>query len=164
MLLPVRGEGVARKALLLALLTINSMSGQGCKQPAIVNTTPQAVRVDALLTLHPAWAQVIALDQTVSKFTDRLPMREPAAVPLTPMPPDLNMPAPLPPTVTQDRQQRTRDYETQYLQQLAETLRLQDEIYLTRLSRRLEQEAETQYQKEFAEANSGDPFRSHCRG
>lgn len=154
MLLSVQGEGTAHKALLLALLILLITSGgliQGCKQPVLGSAAHQSVRVETLLSLHPAWAQVVTLDRTINQFAHRIPVQEVIASPLPPMPPNLSAPPPLPPTIVQDRQQRTRDYETQYLQQLAETLRLQDEIYLTRLARRLEKEAESQYQKDLAE-------------
>ena len=154
MLLSVQGEGAARNALRLAILIISATLFQGCKKPEIDSTNHYSVRVDTLLMVHPAWNQVVTLDRTINQFANRVPLREVIATPLPPMPPNLSAPPLLPPTVAQERQQRTRDYEAQYLQQLAETLRLQDKIYLTRMARRLEKEAESQYQKELAERNA----------
>jgi hypothetical protein len=149
-LISVRGEGAARGAQLLALLVIGVSVGTGCRRPEIIDSGPHAVRVESLLTLHPAWEQIVSLDRTISQFTTPPPLSGMAAPDLPPMPTLLPPLPAVPPTAPQQRQQRTLDYETQYLQQLAQTLRLQDETYLTRLAKRLTQESEAQYQKELA--------------
>ena len=151
MLISVRGEGAARGAPLLALLVIGVSVGSGCKKPEIIDTGPHSVRVESLLTLHPAWEQVVSLDRAVAQFTTRPALSGAVAPDLPPMPAPLPPLPAVPPTAPQQRQQRTHDYENQYLQQLARTLLMQDETYLTRLEKRLTQESDTQYQKELAE-------------
>ena len=74
----------------------------------------------ALLTLHPAWEQVVSLDRAISQFNTRPPLSGVAAPDLPPMPALLPPLPAVPPTAPQQRQQRTPDYEAQYLQQLGQ--------------------------------------------
>lgn len=120
----------------------------GCKAPEVLDTTRRAVRVEALLTLHPAWQEVASLDRAIAQFTNRPPLSGNVAPPLPQMPTGFVPPPDLPATLPQQRQRRAQEYEDQYLRQLGETLRLHDETFLTRLGRKLEQGAKLQYQKE----------------
>lgn len=62
-----RGEAVARGALLLALFLVLLAECAGCRHPANRSPARRFVRIDALLTLDPAWAQVAALDGAVAE-------------------------------------------------------------------------------------------------
>ena len=144
-----RGGAAARIAPLLALFSLLN-SGIGCRPSDALAPTRRVARVEALLTTHPAWAQVASLDRDIAQFAASAPLSGTVAPPLGPLPSGFAPPPDLPTTLPQQRRERTQAYEDQYLGQLAETLRLRDQTYLTRLGRRLEQEAKLQYQKELA--------------
>lgn len=152
MLMRNRGGEVARCAPLLALVPTSFLMGLcgGCRAPSVMLTGRQTVQTDALLTLHPAWAQVEALDKISVQFAAQ-PRPSGIATPDLPsLPAAFTPPKDAPGVAPAQRLQRAEASSDQYLQQLAETLRLQDEAYLARRARRQAQEVQATYAKELA--------------
>lgn len=145
------GEEVTRIALLLALMSLFCGGMTGCTRPSPPLMVQKRIRIGTMLPLHPLWAQVVALDRTIASL--RVPRRSSGALgsPLSPLPPTLAVAPAVPATVVEARRRRAKDFETDYLRQLAETLRMKDEAYLARLAKRTDKDAEAAYRRELAE-------------
>ena len=147
-----QGGDVARFAPLLALLStpLIMCACAGCRQPEIALKGRQSVQMDALLPLHPAWAQVESLDKIRAQFAARQPPGGVVAPDLPPLPPAFTPPKETVAAAPEQRLQRAQASTEQYLKQLAEILRLQDEAYLARQARRQAQAVQATYAKELS--------------
>ena len=123
----------------------------GCKPAASPVVQHKRVQLDALLPFHPLWAQVVGLDRTTTNLLQRGAVSGTVGSALSPLPPTLEIPPAVPATVAEARGSRSRGYENEYLRQLAETLKMQDDIYLARLERLQDKDAEARYLKELAD-------------
>lgn len=110
----------------------------------------QSVRMDALLPLHPAWAQIESLDKIRGQFATQPLPGGVVAPDLASLPSAFTPPKEAVAATPQQRLQRAEASSDQYLKQLAEILRLQDEAYVARLARRQAQAVQATYAKELS--------------
>ena len=152
MLMRIRGGEVATCALLLALMSLTAFMSvcSGCRPPSIISSGRQSVRTDALLPLHPAWAQIESLGRIRAQFAAQSLPNGVVAPDLSSLPVAFPPPKDLPNSTPEQRLQHAEASSDQYLKQLADTLRLQDEAYVARLSRRQAQSIQATYAKELS--------------
>ena len=149
------GEEAAQRALLLALLISCIMCWSGCRHNDLSPIGRHSVRVDALLSLHPAWAQVTSLDHAIAEFQAHTPQSGQIAPDLPPMPSRFTPPQTVPSNLAQERQRAARENAARYVQQLADSLRLRDEGVLQREEEREAKETLAQYRRELAARETG---------
>src|SRR4051812_28711072 len=111
-----RGGEVAKDAPLLALLstTLLICVCAGCNRPALTLKGRQSVRIDALLPLHPAWAQVESLDRIRAQFAGQPPPNGVVAPDLPALPAAFPTPKDVPNSAPEQRLQRAEASSDQY--------------------------------------------------
>jgi len=126
-----RGGVVARKALLLALLSIN-LGLAGCQRKA-AQPPRHYVRLEALLPLHPIWEQVARLE-SLAQATRQSAQQQAASLRLEASPLPVSFPAPVavPPSLEQERRARIAEDARRRIQGLAEELRRRNAELLRR--------------------------------
>ena len=152
-MLPNRqGGAVARNASLLALLAMISCSVPGCRNAApTLLTTRQYVRLDALIPLHPAWAQVQALDAAQSRFPAAQAQASGLKYPLTPLPEVFTPPVTVPPSLASEREKRVQEDSLHYVQQTEQALTAKNIDILKRIERDEQRQTEARYGRALAD-------------
>lgn len=130
-----RGE-VARGARRLALVSLWGVMSLfvGCRPAPLLLTPKRYVRMESLLPLHPAWAQVLSLD----RIARQMRVAAPPAFSFTPLPPAPQAFAPPPaepPGLAAQRQERIRADALRYERQLEQALTDSDRLLFNRQER-----------------------------
>ncbi len=148
-----RGGAVARNASLLALLAMISGLASGCR-----NSTPtplktrQYVRLDALLPLHPVWAQVLALDAAQARFPAAQAQAAALKYPLTPLPEVFTPPVTVPPSLASEREKRVQEDSLHYVQQTEQALTAKNIDIAKRMERDEHRQTEARYGRALADS------------
>ncbi len=147
-----RGGEMTRKASLLALLATLSGGLTGCRDAAPpLPTTHQYVRLDALLPLHPAWAQVLALDAAQARFPAAQVQASTLGYPLTPLPEVFAPPITVPPSLAGERDKRVQEDALHYVQQTEQALTAKNIDIVQRFERNEQRQTEALYRRALAE-------------
>jgi hypothetical protein len=123
----------------------------GCRRTPEPTPARRFVRLEALLPLHPAWAQVAALDRVLAEFASH--KTQPALLPLTPppFPPPFPPPKEVPETLAKERQQRIEEDAARYVDLLESALRARADEEYRRQARVLQREMDATLAKELAQ-------------
>jgi hypothetical protein len=147
-----RGGAVARNASLLALLTTMMGAGTGCRNAApSLPATHQYVRLEALLPLHPAWAQVQALDAAQARFPAALAQASTLKYPLNPLPEVFTPPVTVPPSLAAERDKRVQEDALHYVQQTEQALTAKNIDIMQRFERHEQRQTEALYSRALAD-------------
>src|SRR5690349_13015517 len=105
MLLRARGRAAVSETRLCAFFLILCVVMTGCRSNQEPSPRPRRfVRLDSLLTLHPAWNQVSALDQEAAQFSSVTLQAAALHYTPAPMPPPFVPPDTLPANLAKDRE------------------------------------------------------------
>lgn len=146
----VRGGAEVRAAPLLALLTIAGLGLlPGCRKPALP-LARRFVRIDALLPLHPAWAQVVSLQRAEAAFAAA--PREAATLQWagSTMPQPFTPPVIVPQSLARERQNRIAEETSAYLSQVADFVRRRNQARIEREERAGRKQVDAQIAQEAA--------------
>lgn len=147
-----RGGAVTRNASLLALLAMTAGGLTGCRNAAPPHLTPrQTVRLDALLPLHPAWAQVQALDAAQARFPAAQVQAASLKYPLTPLPEIFTPPVAVPPSLAGERDRRVQEDALHYVQQTEQALTAKNIDIMQRFERHEHRQTEAVYGRALAD-------------
>src|SRR5437762_2713192 len=123
MLLQARGGEAARFARLLAFFTIGSVVIAGCRSTGGPLPAPRYyVRLDSLLTLHPAWSQVTALDQQTAQFSSAQQQAATLRYATAPLPQPFAPPETVPANLAKEREKRVKEDARRYIVNLERSL------------------------------------------
>ncbi len=152
-MLPVRqGGAVAQNALLLALLAAVLWALTGCSNSApSLPSTRQYVRIEALLPLHPAWAQVQALDAAQVRFPAAQTQASALKYPLNPLPEVFTPPVTVPPSLAGERDRRVQEDALHYVQQTEQALTVKNIDIVRRFERNEQRQTEGTYSRALAD-------------
>jgi hypothetical protein len=147
-----RGGAVTRNASLLALLAMTTVFLPGCRNvtPPVLNTRPY-VRVEALLPLHPAWAQVQALDAAQARFPAAQAQAATLKYPLIPLPEVFTPPVTIPPSLAGERDKRVQEDALHFVQQTEQALIAKNIDIMTRFERHEQRQTDALYSRELAD-------------
>jgi hypothetical protein len=125
-----QGGDRVRYAPLLALFGTCIFLSAGCRRPPEPPAAHRFVRIEALLSLHPAWEQVTSLDRTASRF----PAAKALAIGLhwqpSPLPAPFTPPDTFPKRLAEEREQRIKEDAARYVAQLERSLNARrDDLY-----------------------------------
>ena len=129
------GEVRARLAFCLALVMILAFPGCGPSTVPLIGPKSVTVRSGALLPLHPAWQQVVSLDQAIAQFAsagvagDHLAWNPPA------LPRPFRQPDAVPAGLARERDQRVKADARKYVVQVTQSLRNQADQHFLRVER-----------------------------
>ena len=152
-MLPTKwGETAARSVTLFALLAALSCFAVGCKNaaPTLVSTRGY-VRLEALLPLHPAWAQVQALDAAQARFPAAQVQASALKYPLTPLPVVFTPPVTVPPSLAAERDRRVQEDSLHYVQQTEQALTAKNIDIMKRFEQQEQRQTEGIYSRALAE-------------
>ena len=146
-----RGGAVTRNVSLLALLAMMTGFLPGCRTatPAILNTRPY-VRVEALLPLHPAWAQVQALDAAQARFPAARTQADTLRYPLLSLPEIFTPPVTVPPSLASERDRRVQEDALHFVQQTEQALTAKNIDIMTRFERQELRQIDASYSRALA--------------
>lgn len=126
----------------------------GCSPGPLVLLPKRYVRMESLLPLHPAWAQVVSLDRIARQIRSA----PPPAFPFTPLPPAPQTFAPPPaepPGLAAQRQERIRADALRYERQLERALTDSDRLLFNRQERTERKQVQQQLAQERAKRLAG---------
>ena len=152
-MLPTRWGGTAARSVsLFALLATLSCFAVGCKNavPPLVSTRGY-VRLEALLPLHPAWAQVQALDAAQARFPAAQVQASSLKYPLTPLPEVFTPPVTVPPSLAAERDRRVQEDSLHYVQQTEQALTAKNIDIMKRFEQQEQRQTESIYSRALAE-------------
>lgn len=140
----VPGEERAQRAALLALITICCAPAlcAGCRHDPTLAVPRHSVRISALLTLHPAWAQVQRLTGALDEVAP--PSVEPRFTPVQLSAP-FTPPAGLPPSRVADHEKIVHEDAARYIAQLESSLATRNRELTEAKKHAADQLARTQY-------------------
>lgn len=152
-MLPTRqGGAVAWHAYHLALLALLACLAAGCRNSApSLPAGRQYVRLDALLPLHPAWAQVQALEVAQARFPSAQAQASTLQYPIKPLPEVFTPPVTVPPSLADERDKRVQEDALHYVQQTEQALVAKNADILKRFERREQRQTQVQYSRALAE-------------
>src|SRR5579871_1560666 len=127
------GAGTQAASLLALLYTLwLSFSGIGCQPPAAPALPRRTVRMQALLPLHPAWAQMVALDRDLAQIHNGVAPGDTAPFQVAP-PALFALDTAPPPALAQQREALVEADMQAYLDQLGVALKSREEGALARI-------------------------------
>lgn len=135
------GEGAPR-AFLLALLILLGATLTGCRHPIVHAPERHSVHIPALLPLHPAWAEIKALDAQLAKLPT---LPAPPSIRPTPLPATFTPPGGLPPNLIASQEKLVHDDAAHYIAQLESALDLRARELVNSKQRAEEQIAAAKY-------------------
>ena len=147
-----RGGAVARRALLLALLSTMVWMQMGCRNetPSLLSSH-QYVRLEALLPLHPAWAQLQDLDASQRIFPAAKAQASTLKYPQNPLPEVFIPPVTVPPSLAAERDRRVQEDALHYVQQTEQALTSKNIDIVSRFERIERRQTEAHYSKALAD-------------
>jgi len=152
-MLPAKlGGAPARSAPLLALLTTIAWMPLGCRRETpSLPATHQYVRMEALLPLHPAWAQVQALDASQRIFPAAKAQASTLKYPQNPLPEVFTPPVTVPPSLATERERRVQEDALHFVQQTEQSLTSKNVDIMRRFERIEKRQTEARYSKALAD-------------
>ena len=152
-MLPAKQGGApTRRALLLALLITIVWMPLGCRRETpSLPATHQYVRMEALLPLHPAWAQVEALDASQRIFPAAKAQASTLKYPQNPLPEVFTPPVTVPPSLATERERRVQEDALHFVQQTEQSLTSKNIDIMRRFERIEKRQTEARYSKALAD-------------
>ena len=152
MLPTTQGGATARTASHLALLTTLMYLATGCRTATpSLPATHQYVHLEALLPLHPAWAQVRALDIAQGHLHAAQAQASTLQYPLTPLPEVFTPPVTVPPSLAAERDKRVQEDALHFVQQTEQALIAKNNDIMQRFERNERRQNAAQYARAFAD-------------
>ncbi|MCW3053514.1 MAG: hypothetical protein JWN14_2684 [Chthonomonadales bacterium] len=147
-----QGGAPAHRASLLALLIMIAWMPLGCRQETpSLPATHQYVRLEALLPLHPAWAQVQALDASERIFPAAKAQASTLKYPQNPLPEVFTPPVTVPPSLAAERERRVQEDALHFVQQTEQALTSKNIDIMRRFERIEKRQTAARYSKALAD-------------
>ncbi|HZT43409.1 MAG TPA: hypothetical protein VFA07_14670 [Chthonomonadaceae bacterium] len=146
----LHGGAWARRALRLAFLFIAWILVAGCRQAPTLLPARHYVRLNALLPLHPDWAQIVSLQREEAAFATAPAQAARLQWAAGPLPGPFTPPKTLPLNLIRERQARLREDTDRYIAQLGTYLHGRNEAQIAREERAGQKQVEAQVAQEAA--------------
>jgi len=153
-----QGGAAARGALLLALLSIGVAAG-GCRRASAPSAPRVFVRLEALLPLHPTWAQVTSLQRMAQTGQSAQAQAAGLRLATSPLPPTFPAPIAIPANLAQERRQRIAEDARRRIAGLTQELRRRNEERVRREERAAQRQLAARLAAAKAEREAALPAR-----
>ncbi len=135
---------------LLALFTLTCAFATGCHKQQPARPEKHFVRFEALLTLHPAWAQVVSLDRDVAALAAPQPTPAGITLNLPPLPHNFTPPESLPINLVQQRERRLQEDAERYVTHYRNLLQARNRQIYARYEQAQRVATNNEYRRELA--------------